>query len=187
MRSLSRKSRFCNDHRLSSESRILTAPPPLLQGKVKAYKGSKFLFMRHGNGTAEHLDGLIFEGRWTFGLWNGEGIVTWPEKWVYRGRFKNGMLHGKGVLALENGVAFEGRFRKSVPTGKGIVKFTDGSRFEGRWLGPDAAKGKYFDAENKLSKALIENGALTTKNGFFSKKTTRAYFSFRQILAGNVT
>ena len=39
-------------------------PPPVKQGPIDKYEGKKFLFMRHGEGSAEHKNGMVYQGRW---------------------------------------------------------------------------------------------------------------------------
>jgi hypothetical protein len=170
--------------RASTSSRPII--PPIIQSDVKKYNGDKFLFMRHGKGTAQHRDGLRYDGKWTFGKWSGKGSLYRSGTWVYEGRFKDGMLHGKGMLSLDNGMSFEGRFHRSVPKGKGVLKFANGSRFEGTWADTDSAKGKYVDTNGNATSATLQSGELTIKTGFFTKKKRIAVLDFREIFQGNL-
>jgi hypothetical protein len=161
--------------------------PPVEQGPIKNYEGAKFLFMRHGQGRAEHTNGFVYEGRWLWGKWSGKGTLTWPDNWIYAGAFSAGIMSGKGRLDLVNGVAFEGKFRRGIPKGKGIAYFTNGVRIEGRWSGCETANVKLFDSAGKPVKARIQGGIIQIKEGFFSKWKIFADFNMRTILTRGVS
>jgi len=171
---------------VESRGRVRRAPPPppIVQSKVKNYRGGKFLFRRSGHGVAQHKDGLVFEGNWSGGKWHGDGVLRYPGKWFYNGRFKNGMLHGQGTLTLENGTVFDGRFKWSVPKGKGVVRFSGGVKFEGVWSDYASATGRLLDSGGYQKKARILNGELQTKSGLLSRYKTVGAFDIRSILVG---
>ncbi|MCW5552313.1 MAG: hypothetical protein KIS67_09090 [Verrucomicrobiae bacterium] len=160
----------------------IAARPLVAQGRIKTYTGRKFLFWRHGIGTATHTDGLRYEGRWSFGKWRGQGTLTRPGKWFYAGRFANGVMWGEGVLTFKSGEKIEGRFANGLPKGKVKLELSDGSRFEGKWFGAADAKGKFFGADGSANPAMMENGVITIKPGIFRRRKTVAVFDLRKAL-----
>lgn len=169
--------------RPSSATKRPPTPPPISQPKVTCYEGEKMLFRRHGSGRAEHLGGLIYEGRWSFGKWSGAGELRCGEAWVYVGKFKRGLIHGHGKLELLDGTVFEGRFRNGYPISKGTLKFADGSHFQGKWNGCGTAKGKYVAASGERLTGKINNGDLEVKRGLLSRRKVLARFHFREIFS----
>ena len=143
-------------------------PPPVEQKPIKSYTGNKFLFMRHGQGKAEHKNGMIYDGRWFLGRWGGKGVLTWPDNWTYTGSFSDGRLNGKGRLELVNKVVFEGKFSRSEPKGKCVAMFPNKIRLEGRWSDCETANIKMFDSGGNPVKARLRNGHVEIKKGVLS-------------------
>lgn len=158
-------------------------PPPVKQGPIDKYEGKKFLFMRHGEGSAEHKNGMVYQGRWFLGKWSGEGELRLPGKWTYRGRFRNGLLSGKGTLELDNGAVFDGKFRTSEPRGKGVLHYKEEFRFEGRWSNAETATGKVYGLEQGEMKARIRGGEIQTMKGMLSKWKPAGSFDCGKVLS----
>ncbi len=176
------RSRGISQKELKEIEDAIAARPLVAQGRIKTYAGGKFLFWRHGMGTATHTDGLRYEGRWSFGKWRGQGTLTRPGKWFYTGRFANGLMWGEGVLTFNSGERLTERFANGLPKGKGKLEFSDGSRFEGKWFGAADAKGKFFGADGSENPAMMENGVITVKPGIFRRRKRVAVFDLRKAL-----
>ena len=48
----------------------------------------------HGNGTAEFLDGAVYNGTFEYGYMHGAGVLIWPDKTKYEGQLEWGKITG---------------------------------------------------------------------------------------------
>jgi len=56
------------------------------------------------------------------------------DKSSYKGRWSNGVKEGKGVLTFANGSIYEGQFSKGLRHGYGKMKYPSGNEYEGSWV-----------------------------------------------------
>ena len=59
---------------------------------------TQFLYISHGYGRQEYLDGSVYEGDWRKGICHGLGSLTFPNGLNYKGSFHEGKINGKGIL-----------------------------------------------------------------------------------------
>lgn len=77
----------------------------------------------------------------------------------YEGDCKNGKADGRGKAIGTD--SYDGEFRNGLPDGKGIYSWKNGNSYDGQW------KKGMKDGKGELK--TIENGQLTTKNGYWKK------------------
>jgi hypothetical protein len=107
-------------------------------------------------GKIKYKNGDIYEGTFTRGIKEGEGIYRFkPGLRVYTGEFKNdtitgrgkmefddkkmvyegefiaGMMHGRGKMSFQNGINYDGEWVEDLMQGEGTLTMTDGSGVKG--------------------------------------------------------
>lgn len=93
--------------------------------------------------------GRKYRGQWTIpknnkkedSVWQGLGIITFPDGSRYEGMTKNGLFHGKGRMTHTNGDIYQGEWQEGKACGKGVFIDQQGSMYEGEWKN-DAYHGK---------------------------------------------
>jgi len=106
---------------------------PELQG---TYEGGCKNGLAHGMGVAKGE--AEYEGEFTKGLKDGQGVKTWSWGDRYEGGFKDDRRHGKGVYTWGirspwAGERFEGDYVADKREGWGVYHWPNGDRFEGQW------------------------------------------------------
>ena len=65
-------------------------------------------------GTIVESDGSEYDGQWKLTLcglmYNGQGILTWPNGDIYEGQWINGQRHGQGILTWVSGDKYAGQW-----------------------------------------------------------------------------
>lgn len=82
--------------------------------------------------------GYHYEGGWLFKtpnyrVYNGYGVLSWPNGNLYEGGFLNGHKHGYGIFTGPNGDRYEGEWRGGEIDGYGKYNYPDGERYEGEF------------------------------------------------------
>ena len=85
-----------------------------------------------GLGKMSYTDGSSYQGNWSNGAWNGEGLYVNGKDSVY-GLWANGKVQGD-VIYRTSSLFFEGAFMDNSPIGEGILALSDGSFYSGIWL-----------------------------------------------------
>jgi hypothetical protein len=77
---------------------------------VVYYRGGLVAGLRHGLGTALHLDGSRYTGEWAHGNMHGWGLMEYPGGMSYEGPFVDNARHGLGALSCppDNGGGGDG-------------------------------------------------------------------------------
>jgi len=100
-------------------------------------------------------NGYLYQGNWSYGLMNGEGMMTMPNGWCFKGAwYQNGLFnaeiskdgvtfyrgevqrwefHGKGVYNYSNGDVYDGQFAEGKKNGNGTMKYACGDVYKGAW------------------------------------------------------
>jgi hypothetical protein len=82
-------------------------------------------------------DGYLYQGIWrkvrNFRVYNGLGILSWPNHNRYAGMFAQGHRNGSGVFTGPNGDRYEGEWRGEIQ-GHGKYSYPDGDRYEGEFV-----------------------------------------------------
>lgn len=86
-----------------------------------------------GEGMREY-NGAVYKGRFTKGVLQGKGSLTYASGDVYEGDFVNDLPEGDGLFAWMNGDRYSGSFKAGRKHGKGILVYADSARFEGEWV-----------------------------------------------------
>jgi hypothetical protein len=101
-------------------------------------------------------DGLVYEGEWKGGYWDGCGTLCEGNGDCYLGEFVKGQLHGQGTQSRGAG-KYVGTFTQGVRHGHGTFAFSDGSIYVGEfedgdkngWGRCDFPEGGYYEGEWK--------------------------------------
>jgi hypothetical protein len=98
-----------------------------------------------------------YEGGFSNGLQNGNGVYTWKSKAKYEGNFVNGVKSGIGKMYYANGDYYEGQFVNDKRQGSGFYKWADGENYKGNFL------------NNLIDTRVLDS------NGNFKKRTDGSY------------
>lgn len=86
-----------------------------------------------GLGVERDADGVRYEGEYKAGIYNGQGVMTWPSGNQYEGSYKDGARNGQGTIKLADGAQYTGNWVADKKQGRGTYTWSDGDRFEGEW------------------------------------------------------
>jgi len=139
--------------------------------------------------------GFLYQGNWSSGSMNGEGMLTITNGWsfkgnwksdglsdaevsfkgetFYRGEIQNWQLHGKGVYTYATGNVYDGLFAEGKRKGNGTMKYADGSVYQGDWKGDlKEGYGLLRSADGDVFRGiwkddLREDGEMEYENGDF--------------------
>lgn len=67
----------------------------------------------------------------------------------YEGGFTNGQLNGEGVMTDTAGNVYNGHFEDTTYTGPGSLQLVGGERFTGQWRGDQFIKGQFTNYEGE--------------------------------------
>ena len=92
------------------ELRLLRITRRCSADSVVYYRGGLVAGLRHGLGTALHLDGSRYTGEWAHGNMHGWGLMEYPGGMSYEGPFVDNARHGLGALSCppDNGGGGDG-------------------------------------------------------------------------------
>jgi len=129
------------------------------------YNGTFTAGVFDGQGTWYGDEGHRYEGGFSWGMGNGNGTWQTPRGDVITGNFRNHSLHGEAVWLFAPDSShrlerMEGQFRRGMAHGEGEVIFRDGSRLEVTFKkGYPHGIGKLFSQDEvKLWEGLVWNG-----------------------------
>ena len=103
-------------------------------------------------------------------IWEGIGIIQFPDGSTYHGQTKNGQFNGKGRMTHANGDVYQGQWKDGKANGQGVFVDTNGSMYEGEWL-DDQQHGFGTESWNY-------NKIKFTGDFVHGKKTGRGRFEF---------
>jgi hypothetical protein len=108
---------------------------------VKAAEEALALAAQAGAGNDAYYvetnnQGYRYQGLWqktgNIRLYNGLGILSWPNHNRYEGKFLKGHKNGNGVFTGPNGDHYEGEWRTEI-NGHGKYTYPNGERYEGEF------------------------------------------------------
>ena len=67
--------------------------------------------------TTRYPGGMIYEGEWKCGKWDGKGKVSYTNGATYEGEFKDDMMHGQGRKEDADGYKYEGQWKENKKHG----------------------------------------------------------------------
>ncbi len=79
--------------------------------------------------------GRLYKGHWRsdMSMWEGLGIVKFPDGSSFKGQTKSGLFNGKGRMIHANGDIYQGEWQDGKANGHGVFVDTNGSMYEGEW------------------------------------------------------
>ena len=86
---------------------------------------------RSGRGVIEFKNGVVYEGEFLNGLFDGYGKITHSDGTVYEGEWKKGKTHGQGRMICSNGTIYMGGWEMGKSNGQVKVIYPDGACYEG--------------------------------------------------------
>ena len=109
-----------------------------------------------------YTDGSLYQGKWSDGLWNGEGLYVNGNDSVF-GTWVGGKVQGDVILRTPQ-LFFEGTFIDNSPVGVGNLALADGSYYSGCWL--DGNRQGNGDMVFSNGDSYMGEWAENTFNGF---------------------
>ena len=98
------------------------------------YRGT----LRNGraNGNGSYLDhtGLMYQGKWKYGLADGHGSLTLPGGDEYVGSFRAGKANGHGRIIDLTGEIYEGPYANGHRHGRGMTTLPNGRQYASLWI-----------------------------------------------------
>jgi hypothetical protein len=83
-----------------------------------------------GNGKQHWLNGSFYEGEFKKGYYNGFGKLHTIE-FTYEGFFSDGLMNGEGILRFTTGDTIYGIFKNGYVYGMGRIEYQNGDVYEG--------------------------------------------------------
>lgn len=88
-------------------------------------------------GKIIHINGETYEGKFSNGLYNGIGLITYADKEEYYGEFYMGERQGYGICKYQNNedeevAIYEGNWKKDTFDGPGVL-YTVNNLYIGPW------------------------------------------------------
>ena len=74
----------------------------------------------------------VYEGSWSAGKMNGNGVLTFRDGKIYTGEFLNDRRSGHGKMTSNIGT-YEGQWRNDLYDGEGTFTGKDGEIKSGKW------------------------------------------------------
>ena len=119
----------------------------------REYEGAWANDWFHGHGVLRWNSGSVYEGNFSEGYRDGEGIYTYSAASAcvrYEGNYVKDKVNGFGKLIYRDGSCYEGEFKNGKYDGRGKLTHADGSEEEGIWK-----EGTLYDGK----------GIVRSKNG----------------------
>lgn len=136
----------------------------LPEGKYKGWVKNN---VPEGYGSLHYKNGAIYQGSWSKGKWEGEGLYISTTDSI-AGIWKEGKLEGEGLLKSKN-YQYEGSWHNDKPEGLGYILYADSTIYSGGW-----SNGK----QEGIGSMSYSNGDFYTgdwKNGMFEGKGRYTY------------
>ena len=103
-------------------------------------------------------------------VWEGIGIIIFPDGSTYHGQTKHGRFNGKGRMTHANGDIYQGEWKDGKAQGNGLFVDVNGSMYEGEW-NDDQQHGQGTESWNFNKIKFIGDFV-------YGKKTGRGHFVF---------
>ncbi|XP_025113528.1 MORN repeat-containing protein 5-like [Pomacea canaliculata] len=128
--------------------------------------------------------GSNYDGDYTNGRMEGQGIYTFPTETRYEGEMQDGMFHGKGTLFFTNGSRYEAIWENGYAK-EGKYTFADGLQYEEEnWEYCDGYDRRFYteicdglkpagrsQLTNKIPPRKIPEGCYDCGDGFYNPNT----------------
>ena len=95
----------------------------------------------HGKGVMAYDSGMMYNGEWSKGSWEGHGKVDYSPNNYYAGSFVRGRFSGEGLRGFDDGSEYERGWKDGKRSGKGTFRNDKGDVFDGHWVN-DKLKGE---------------------------------------------
>ena len=118
----------------------------------------------------EYESGMMYDGSWKKGHWDGHGRLAYGKKDFYAGEFAKGYYWGHGLRHWQDGSKFEGDWKLGKMSGKGIFRNNAGDETDGSW------------EEDKL----VGRGRVTFADGAFYEGILAHLSSYDWLFAGRL-
>ncbi|ORZ41558.1 hypothetical protein BCR44DRAFT_1423058 [Catenaria anguillulae PL171] len=90
---------------------------------------------RHGRGRMTWPNGDVYDGNYTGGKRQGQGMYTWKKpKSRYVGEYHDNMRHGQGAMVYPDGSRYKGQWQNGRRHGKGVYVYPNADVYEGEWV-----------------------------------------------------
>ncbi len=105
-----------------------------------------------GKGKITYTNGIVYEGGFSEGIYNGLGVFLGEDGSRYEGQFKDNYYHGEGKIVYANGSVYQGGFSEGVYQGHGRYSLDD-SWYEGTYVaGELSGQAEYVDSQGNYYK-----------------------------------
>jgi len=94
------------------------------------YSGDLVDGLFEGNGKQYWLNGNYYEGEFKKGVYNGFGKLA-TQEFTYEGFFSDGLMNGEGILIFSTGDTMYGLFKNGYMNGMGKIEYQNGDIYEG--------------------------------------------------------
>jgi hypothetical protein len=88
----------------------------------------------NGYGQLKDVNGSLYTGHFSNGLFHGTGKLEYPDGDFYEGEFRHGSFHGNGTYHWSNGAIYRGEWRDDLFNGIGTMISETGDTTYGYWL-----------------------------------------------------
>ena len=142
------------------------------------YRGAMRGASLHGKG--EYVSKAFkYDGEFSEGLKQGEGIYIWENGDRYQGRFASDRPDGRGKYQFANGDAYEGEVKLGIIAGRGSYVSKNGDVFDGSFLnGKPHGVGVYRYASGDRYEGEMDTGRPHGKGRYYSKNGDRFEVAF---------
>lgn len=142
------------------------------------YRGAVRGSTLHGKG--EYVSRAFkYEGEWSEGLKQGQGVYVWENGDRYEGAFAGDRPDGKGKYRFANGDAYEGEVKQGVIAGRGTYVARNGDTFEGPFSnGKLEGMGTYRFASGDRYEGEMHEGRIQGKGRYHARNGDRIEGTF---------
>ena len=86
----------------------------------------------HGQGELTYNNGAFYKGKWENGNRHGQGKLTYSDE-IYVGEWKDNSRHGQGIKRYSNGDIYDGEWKYNEKHGQGKMTYNSGDKYVGKW------------------------------------------------------
>lgn len=130
------------------------------------YEGEFSNGLKNGNGILKEKDSILYSGDFLKDMMHGSGTYTYPSGNTYEGSWKSNKMEGQGVYRWIDSKEYVGEFKDNKMEGKGNLTLKCGTVYQGVWEG-----GK-MEGEFEVR----HGGQLVRKDGYKEGKLVNSKF-----------
>ena len=102
------------------DTTFIPANPSATYTSHGPYKGSTLEGLRNGSGRYRFSNAFYeYEGEWSGGVMQGEGMLRMKDGGKYEGQFERGAMSGVGMRTWPTGASYSGQFVAGEMHGEG--------------------------------------------------------------------